>query len=207
LSGHDEEKWADIPGWPHQASTHGRIRRKPWRDAQDCLHLGGELAQCPDKRKGKGYLYATLRDGQRRRKGHVAVLVLEAHRKPKPGPGYEACHGNGIRTDNRLCNLRWDTKEANLAQMWEERRSRQAVTTGSAKPGETGRGRYGSQVRRRGGGALPSRHRVTAAVTGDGPHGTGSLRPVQSSSSVSAPVQPRSRSLRSLLSPRNRQAA
>jgi hypothetical protein len=117
--------WKPIPEWPtHETSTDGRVRRIPWLDAQGCLHLGGELAQSPDKRKGKGYLYATLRDGDRRRKAHVAVLVLEAHRELKPGPEYEACHGNGIRTDNRLCNLRWDTKEANLAQMWEERRER-----------------------------------------------------------------------------------
>lgn len=29
--------------------------------------------------------------------------------------GFEACHNNGIRTDNRLENLRWDSKSGNMA--------------------------------------------------------------------------------------------
>lgn len=31
----------------------------------------------------------------------------------EPAPGLEVCHNNGIRTDNRLCNLRYDTRSAN----------------------------------------------------------------------------------------------
>jgi hypothetical protein len=185
-----EHEWAELPGWPHQVSKDGRVRRKPWRDADGCLHLGGEITCCPDKRKGKGYLYATLRDGDRRRKAHVAVLVLEAHRGPKPGPGYEACHGNGIRTDNHLSNLRWDTKAANLAQMWEERRLG-AVTS-------NGHGVTESPFPQDGLPAVPSRD----GVTGDGPHGTGSLPIPSMSSSHFTSVQP-FRSLRTLF----RQAA
>jgi hypothetical protein len=96
-------------------------------DAEGRLRLGGILPQFPDKRPGKGYLYVMLRDGQRRRKAPVAVLVLEAHRELRPGAGYEACHGPAGRTENHLWNLRWDTKAANLAEMWESRRER-AVT-------------------------------------------------------------------------------
>jgi hypothetical protein len=198
LSGHDE--WADIPEWPHEAHEDGRVRRKPWRDADGCLHLGGEVAQCPDKRKGKGYLYVTLRDGPRRRKAHVAVLVLEAHRKPKPGPGYEACHNNNNRTDNRLCNLRWDTKEANLAQMWEERRARQADTAAAAETPDTCPGGYLPRMRRP---ALP----VSDRVRGHAAHGTGSPPIPHLFLSQSGPVQPLPRFLRPLLSPRSRQAA
>jgi hypothetical protein len=191
----ERDEWADLPGWPHEVSEDGRVRRKPWRDADGCLHLGGEVAQCPDKRKGKGYLYATLRDGQRCRKAHVAVLVLEAHRGLKPGPEYEACHGNGIRTDNRLCNLRWDTKAANLAEMWEERRQRQADTDTAAETPETC---PQARLPRRRDAALP----VPARVRRNGPHGTGSTPSSSSFPSVSTSVQPL-RSLRTLF----RQAA
>lgn len=39
-------------------------------------------------------------------------LVLEAFNGPCP-EGMEACHENGIRSDNRLINLRWDTSSSN----------------------------------------------------------------------------------------------
>lgn len=45
---------------------------------------------------------------------HVQRLVLEAFVGPCPY-GHEACHGNGIRTDNNLNNLRWDTRKENMA--------------------------------------------------------------------------------------------
>ena len=61
------EGWRQIPDWPYEASDLGRVRRIPWLDDDGCLHIGGEVALCPDKRKGKGYLYATLRDGERHR--------------------------------------------------------------------------------------------------------------------------------------------
>ena len=46
-------------------------------------------------------------------KGHlVHVLVLEAFVGPRP-PGLIACHNNGDGLDNRVENLRWDTRSAN----------------------------------------------------------------------------------------------
>lgn len=47
-----------------------------------------------------------------RRKVHV--LILEAFHGPRPD-GLEGCHTNGIRTDNRPENLRWDTPASNYA--------------------------------------------------------------------------------------------
>jgi hypothetical protein len=43
---------------------------------------------------------------------YVHALVLEAFVGPRP-EGFDACHNNGNKTDNRLENLRWDTKSAN----------------------------------------------------------------------------------------------
>lgn len=41
-------------------------------------------------------------------------VVLDAFIGPRP-KGMEACHANGDPTDNRLVNLRWDTRSANAA--------------------------------------------------------------------------------------------
>lgn len=62
-----------------------------------------------------GYKRVVLcgRDGARRRE-LVHRLVLEAFVGPCPD-GMEACHANGVRGDNRLANLRWDTRKNNFA--------------------------------------------------------------------------------------------
>jgi hypothetical protein len=54
-----------------------------------------------------GYLYVTARKSTT-----VHRLILLAFIGPCP-PGHEACHNNGIRTDNRPSNLRWDTRKSN----------------------------------------------------------------------------------------------
>lgn len=147
----EDEKWDPIPGWPHhEASSCGQVRMLDRLDAEGRLRLGGILPQFPDKRPGKGYLYVMLRDGARHRKAAVAVLVLEAHRKSRPGPGIEACHNDGVRTDNHLSKLRWDTREANLADMLRHReeRSRTDGFDGSENRGEREEGRGASRADR-----------------------------------------------------------
>jgi hypothetical protein len=42
----------------------------------------------------------------------VHRAVLEAFKGPCP-PGMEACHYNDVGTDNRIENLRWDTRKGN----------------------------------------------------------------------------------------------
>lgn len=42
----------------------------------------------------------------------VHTLVLEAFMGERP-EGHQACHGNGDKKDNRLVNLRWDTRSNN----------------------------------------------------------------------------------------------
>lgn len=42
----------------------------------------------------------------------VSTLILTTFVGPRPA-GMECCHNNGIRTDNRISNLRWDTHKNN----------------------------------------------------------------------------------------------
>jgi hypothetical protein len=183
----DGETWKPIPLWPrYEASSCGQVRSLNWIDADGRLHLGALLPQFPDRRKGKGYLYVMLQDGKRRRKAPVAAVVLEAHCELRPGPDYEACHGPAGRTENHLRNLRWDTKIANLAEMWEARR---AVTGMSKRQNLC----HKSQVT---GGASAPAALSQLSVTSDRPHGTGSPRPIPIFPSNPIPLKPSIPSLR-----------
>jgi hypothetical protein len=86
-----------------------------------CLKRGGNAfiltrewrrLACYDK---QGYRYIRLQraDGTSHQR-QVHRIVLEAFIGPCPA-GMEACHNNGVRSDNRLDNLRWDTRKNNLA--------------------------------------------------------------------------------------------
>lgn len=79
----------------------------------------GQVMSFRRSRKGKllkpipatgGYLVVKLNHANNRKLIHR--LVLEAFIGPCPD-GMEACHNNGNPADNRLSNLRWDTKSAN----------------------------------------------------------------------------------------------
>ena len=110
-----DEKWEDIKGWEdrYQVSTHGRVRSKdiyqidklgrPWWK-KGTIH--GE------HKKPNGYIYVNLSRHGRKQRRYVHQLVLETFIGARPS-GCEACHSNGVRDDNRLSNLRWDTVSEN----------------------------------------------------------------------------------------------
>lgn len=62
----------------------------------------------------KQYLACTIIYKGKRKTFNIHRLVLEAFRGPCP-PGMEGCHNNGDTFDNRLENLRWDTRKNNHA--------------------------------------------------------------------------------------------
>ena len=64
----EPEIWKRVPDWPYEASSLGRVRSIDRCGADGIWRLGSITAQSPDKRKGKGYLYACLLDGDRRRR-------------------------------------------------------------------------------------------------------------------------------------------
>src|SRR5262249_16947286 len=61
---------------------------------------------------GNGYPSVQLYGSGRHWQVNVPVLVLVVFIGPRP-EGMEVCHENGIRTDNRLANLRWGTRKSN----------------------------------------------------------------------------------------------
>lgn len=103
-----------IPGFSrYDAGSDGTIWS--WRCSGHATHSRLEPRQVrPTPRRG-GYLGLSLVDdaGEVR---SVAVhrMVLLAFTGPCPN-GMEACHNNGIRTDCRIENLRWDTHASNHA--------------------------------------------------------------------------------------------
>jgi hypothetical protein len=60
-----------------------------------------------------GYLMTPLSKNGIKELKKVHRLVAEVFIGPCP-KGMECCHNNGIRTDNRLENLRWDTRKNNM---------------------------------------------------------------------------------------------
>lgn len=62
---------------------------------------------------GDGYLSVGLyRDGKARRR-KIHLLVIETFIGPRPSSGLQACHENGVVSDCRRLNLRWDTGAGN----------------------------------------------------------------------------------------------
>lgn len=116
------ERWLPVPGWPgYEVSDRGRVRSVERVIADGRTAAGVLLKPSRDK---DGYRYVTLSDGSRRRKVHVARLVLEAFTGPCPD-GMEVLHGNGRRWDNRLGNLRYGTDGENSREREDHRRIRE----------------------------------------------------------------------------------
>jgi len=94
------EQWRPVAGYEglYEVSDQGRV----WS------HISGRLLKASIA--NTGYHQIKLKNSVK----HVHRLVLEAFVGPCP-PKHEGCHENGNRIDNRLVNLRWDTRKGNMA--------------------------------------------------------------------------------------------
>jgi hypothetical protein len=107
------EAWKSVLGWPkYEVSSMGAVRRG-----------GRELKQATMK---NGYLMVSLVDCGPRKYATVHRLVVQAFHGAIPD-GMDVCHNNGIRSDNRLTNLRIDTRSGNM---------KDAVLHGTSNRGE-----------------------------------------------------------------------
>jgi hypothetical protein len=119
------EEWRPVVGFEGylEVSDHGRVRsldrisevaasKDGIRKAYQRRFQGRMLKPKSDD---QGYQYVQLWGNGRSINGaKVHRLVLEAFVGPRPD-GMECCHGPGGSSDNRLSNLRWDTRLANHA--------------------------------------------------------------------------------------------
>ncbi|MBN7395680.1 HNH endonuclease [Mycobacteroides abscessus subsp. abscessus] len=111
------EQWRPVVGFEglYEVSDLGRVRTVP-----RLVSMGRGYRTVPGRIRKyghsttHGYLIVGLsRPGKRRATtALVHRLVLEAFVGPCPD-GMEACHFDGDKTNNRLPNLRWDTRRAN----------------------------------------------------------------------------------------------
>lgn len=112
------EMWKPVVGYEglYEVSDLGNVRsvdRTVWHSRGFEMTLKGKpLAQNP---RG-GYLRACLTKDGKHKTISVHKLVLEAFVGKRPD-GQDICHNNGNRTDNRLTNLRYDTKSGNAKDM------------------------------------------------------------------------------------------
>lgn len=63
----------------------------------------------------RGYLEVRMMVNGKRKNFRIHSLVASKFCGPRPSSKHEVCHINGIRTDNRAENLRWGTRQENMA--------------------------------------------------------------------------------------------
>lgn len=109
------ENWVQVPGYEnlYEVSDLGSVRsmpRKAMANYGERIYGGKLLA--PVIRKADGYLVVSMYRFGVRSQRTIHTLVIEAFVGPAPD-GMECCHNNGRKSDCRLENLRWGTKQEN----------------------------------------------------------------------------------------------
>jgi len=109
------EIWKSCVGYEsfYEVSNFGNVRslKRPVKTSLGIALKGG--INLKKIIASTGYEVVNLTTGAKKRKQeHVHRLVLRAFCGDPP-PKMEACHSDGVRTNNVLTNLRWDTRKAN----------------------------------------------------------------------------------------------
>ena len=129
-----KERWVNLFGWEgfYEISDAGSVRSLVRIGVTPIgeRSYGGKSVN-PILRN-TGYLVVNLTKKGKRTQQLVHRLVLLSF-KGEPDDGNKACHCNGIRTDNRLINLRWDTPKANSMDMVRHGKSCKGEKNGAAK--------------------------------------------------------------------------
>lgn len=112
-----EVEYREVPSFPgYRVGSDGTVWTRLKRQPNHKIAIGNEWRLMKPTIL-QGYPRVCLYESGKKRYAKVAILVLEAFVGPRP-QGMEACHfPDRDRTNSRLDNLRWDTKEANEADM------------------------------------------------------------------------------------------
>jgi hypothetical protein len=125
------ERWLPIPGYEgsYEVSDHGRVRSLDrWIETRQGRRFKRGVVR-RTKTLNSGYqALPLLLDGDQRF-FTVHKLVMLAFTGPRPGDDIDICHRDGNRTNNRLSNLRYDTKSANAQDTLEQGRNFQRNKT------------------------------------------------------------------------------
>ena len=111
------EEWKPVPGYEglYEVSNTGKINSiARWKQTslnKTPYWIPGHLIY--QHKAPHGYMMVCLSKNGDTRTCSVHRLVLRAF-IGEPPHKYDACHENGIRDDNRLENLRWDTRVNNF---------------------------------------------------------------------------------------------
>lgn len=109
-----QEIWKDIKGYEkrYQISNLGRVK--------SLKHYSGVHNKYNDRvrikkqqRENSGYFVVGLNKNKSQKIYKVHRLVAEAF-IPNPDNKPQVNHINGIKTDNRACNLEWNTRSENM---------------------------------------------------------------------------------------------
>lgn len=114
------ELWKYIPDYEdyYQASDWGRVRSLDreivYSTGQRHFYHGQILKLCTVR---SGHLQVSLSVNNKQKVQFVHQLVLKTFVGPCPA-GYECCHNDGNPSNNKLSNLRWDTRSENKKDMY-----------------------------------------------------------------------------------------
>lgn len=112
------ELWLPVPNFEglYEVSNGGQCRSldRLTFGRNDSTRTTRGRALRPRVNPKNGYVQFVLSKDARSFYLYAHRMVLEAFVGPAPEE-MEACHGNGIRDDNRVENLRWDTRSNNHA--------------------------------------------------------------------------------------------
>ena len=108
------EQWRPVVGYEglYEVSNFGRVKSlgRLTRNRNGVVRLKPRILKLRVKQSGH-VTVCLYRDGKPTNVSvHRAVLIAFVGH---PSDGKEACHNNGIPSDNRLENLRWDTRKSN----------------------------------------------------------------------------------------------
>lgn len=116
-----DEKWLPLPGYEtlYEISNMGRVkslgRISKRRNGTTCTCHARILK--PGQSKKSKYWSIRMSGLDEVTTWYVHHLVLTTFVGPMPD-GMEACHGDGDRSNNRLTNLRWDTRLGNASDRY-----------------------------------------------------------------------------------------
>ena len=96
-----EEIWKQIDNYDYKISSFGRIKR-------------GKNSMCPIKISESGYYYVFLWKNDNFKEIFIHRLVAKYFIKQKYKDKYIIDHINRVRTDNRVCNLRYVNHKENM---------------------------------------------------------------------------------------------